>query len=385
MIPFNKPYFSGKEIDRLGEAINSGHVSGNGPMTKKCHAFFEQRWGFKKCLFTSSCTDALEMCALLLELKEGDEVIVPAYTFVSSALAFTREGAKIVFADSRTDRPGMDESAIEAAVTPNTKAIVVVHYAGVACDMDVIMSIADRHGITVVEDAAQAIDSFYKGKPLGGIGHLGCFSFHETKNIHCGEGGMLVVNDERFLARSEIIWEKGTNRSQFFRGEANKYGWVDTGSSFLASDLTAACLYGQLECLDVIQGERLKLWEMYYEALGRFDFGGLVRFPFIPPYATNNAHNFHLIMKDNKLRDEIIRSLKAAGYHSTFHYLALNRSEYHLHSNQYVECKHAEMYEGCLVRLPFYIGIENRDVLRIAEIIKGVVNDLAKKQLDSDV
>jgi len=373
MIPFNRPYFTGKESDCLAETINAGHVSGNGQMTKKCHAFFETRWGFKKCLLTSSCTDALEMCALLLDLKEGDEVIVPAYTFVSSALAFTREGARIVFVDSRTDRPGMDEGAIEAAVTPKTKAIVVVHYAGVACDMDVIMSIADRRGITVIEDAAQAVDSYYKGRPLGGIGHLGCFSFHETKNIHCGEGGMLVVNDERFLARSEILWEKGTNRSQFFRGEANKYGWVDTGSSFLASDLTAACLYGQLECLDLIQGERLKLWNWYYEALAERNLAGLVRLPFVPSYATNNAHNFHLIAKDHELRDEIIRSLKAAGYHSTFHYLALNHSEYHLHSNQYIECKHAEMYEECLVRLPFYIGIKKEEVQEMSEIIERMV------------
>ena len=384
MIPFNRPYFTGKEIDCLAGAIQSGHVSGNGPMTKKCHAFFEQRWGFKKCLFTSSCTDALEMCALLLVLKEGDEVIVPAYTFVSSALAFTREGAKITFVDSRADRPGMDESALEAAITSKTKAIVVVHYAGVACDMDVVMSIADRHGITVIEDAAQAIDSYYKGQPLGGIGHLGCFSFHETKNIHCGEGGMLVVNDERFLTRSEILWEKGTNRSQFFRGEANKYGWVDTGSSFLASDLSAACLYGQLECLDLIQGERRKLWEMYYEALSTWNANGRLKLPFVPSYATNNAHNFHLIAKDNELRDEIIRSLKAAGYHPTFHYLALNRSEYHLHSNEYVECKHAEMYEECLVRLPFYIGIKKEDVLEISGIIERVVELSDQSILETD-
>jgi dTDP-4-amino-4,6-dideoxygalactose transaminase len=373
MIPFNRPYFTGEEIDCLASAIHSGHVSGNGPMTKKCHAFFEQRWGFKKCLFTSSCTDALEMCALLLELKDGDEVVVPAYTFVSSALAFTREGAKITFVDSRADRPGIDESAIEAAITSKTKAIVVVHYAGVACDMDVVMSIADRHGITVIEDAAQAVDSYYKGRPLGGIGHLGCFSFHETKNIHCGEGGMLVVNDERFLARAEILWEKGTNRSQFFRGEANKYGWVDTGSSFLASDLSAACLYGQLKCLDAIQGERVKLWDWYYGALAERNLAGLVRLPLIPSDATNNAHNFHLVTKSNALRNELIASLKAAGYHSTFHYLALNHSEYHLHTNKYVECAYAEMYEECLVRLPFYIGIKKEAVQEIAGIIERVV------------
>ena len=378
MIPFNRPHFTGKENDYLAEAIHSGHVSGNGPMTKKCHTFFEERWGFNKCLFTSSCTDALEMCALLLELTDGDEVIVPAYTFVSSALAFTREGAKVVFVDSRADRPGMDESAIKAAITKKTKAIIVVHYAGVACDMDVIMSIADRHGITVIEDAAQAIDSYYKGRPLGGIGHLGCFSFHETKNIHCGEGGMLVVNDKRFLARSEILWEKGTNRSQFFRGETNKYGWVDTGSSFLASDLSAACLYGQLMSLDTIQHKRIQLWDNYYNKLHSLASENSYQLPFLPNHACNNAHNFHLVTNNNRLRNEIITNLKEGGYHSTFHYLALNQSEYYLKHNTYVPMPQAERYENCLVRLPFFIGINDTHTTAIADIIEKTIQNQDK-------
>ncbi|MBP7077719.1 MAG: dTDP-4-amino-4,6-dideoxygalactose transaminase, partial [Bacteroidales bacterium] len=243
MIPFNKPHITGKEVHYIYDAVASGKISGNGKYTKKCQSFFEEIWGFKKTLMTTSCTDALEMAALLLDIKPGDEVIVPAYTFVSTALAFVRQGAKIVFADSRPDHPGIDETGIEKLITPRTKVIVPVHYAGVACDMDKIMNLADKYKLWVVEDAAQAIDSYYKGQPLGRIGHLGCFSFHETKNIQCGEGGMLAINDERFMKRAEIIWEKGTNRAEFFRGEVNKYGWVDIGSSFLPSEVISAFLW----------------------------------------------------------------------------------------------------------------------------------------------
>jgi dTDP-4-amino-4,6-dideoxygalactose transaminase len=374
MIPFNKPYFGKLEHQFMLEAIENGHVSGNGLLTKKCHSFFEDLWGFKKCLLTTSCTDALEMCALLLKIELGDEIIVPAYTFVSSALAFAREGAKIVFADSRKDHPGVDVTQIEQAITSRTKAIVVVHYAGVACDMDPIMALAEKHGLKVVEDAAQAINSSYKGRALGSIGHLGCFSFHETKNIHCGEGGMLAINAPEFLERSEILWEKGTNRAQFFRGEANKYGWVDTGSSFLASDLNAACLYGQLQALDFIQTERLKLWNQYHTKLSKPDFNQSIHLPVIPSYATNNAHNFHLVTRDESIRDRIIQMLKEGGYHATFHYLALNHSEYYLRSNPYVSMKEAERYEVCLVRLPFYIGITDRHTSEITEIIKTALH-----------
>ena len=235
--------------------------------TRNCQRFFEERYGLKKTLLTTSCTDALEMSSLLLDIKPGDEIIIPSYTFVSTALAFIRQGAKIVFIDSKSDHPGIDENKIEKLITSKTKVIVPVHYAGVACDMDKIMALANKYDLFVVEDAAQSINSYYKGKPIGSIGHLGCFSFHETKSIQCGEGGMLAINDERFIERAEIIWEKGTNRAQFFRGETDKYGWIDIGSSFLPSDINAAFLYAQLESLDLIQKGRKRIWEQYYEGL----------------------------------------------------------------------------------------------------------------------
>lgn len=262
-IPFNKPYLTGREAHYMYQAVMKGKLSGNGEFTKRCQSFFEERYGFKKCLLTTSCTDALEMAAILCDIQPGDEVIVPSYTFVSSALAFVREGAKIVFADSMERNPNIDAEKIEALITPKTKVIVPVHYAGVACDMDKIMEIANKYNLIVVEDAAQAIDSYYKGRPLGSIGHLSAFSFHETKNIIAGEGGMLAINDERFIRRAEIIWEKGTNRAEFFRGEVNKYGWVDTGSSFLPSEVVAAFLWAQLEELDNIQNRRKLLWNRY--------------------------------------------------------------------------------------------------------------------------
>ncbi|MCB0513731.1 MAG: dTDP-4-amino-4,6-dideoxygalactose transaminase, partial [Bacteroidetes bacterium] len=271
MINFNKPYFTGKETEYIQQAVQSGKISGDGMFTKKCHQFFESKYGFKKCLLTTSCTDALEMAAILIDIKEGDEVIMPSFTFVSTANAFVLRGANIIFADSYFDNPNIDADAIEQLITPKTKAIVVVHYAGMACDMDKIIELANKYKLFVIEDAAQAIDSFYisKGtkKPLGSIGHLAAFSFHETKNIISGEGGMLVINDERFIERAEIIREKGTNRSKFFRGEVDKYGWVDIGSSFLPSDIIAAFLYAQLENLDAIQTKRKEIWNSYFEGL----------------------------------------------------------------------------------------------------------------------
>lgn len=272
MIPFNKPYLTGRELEYIQEAVIKGKLSGNGYFTKKCQAFIDERYGFRKTLLTTSCTDALEMAAILAGIKEGDEVIIPSYTFVSTALAFVRQGAKVVFIDSSSDEPNMDVRQLESLITSRTRAIVPVHYAGVACDMDAVMLIAEKYNLVVIEDAAQAIDSYYvslnKGrKALGGIGHMGCFSFHETKNVISGEGGLLAINDERFIKRSEIIWEKGTNRAEFFRGEVNKYGWVDVGSSFLPSELTAAFLYAQLESIDMIQKRRKDLWEKYYEKL----------------------------------------------------------------------------------------------------------------------
>jgi len=296
-IGFNKPYFTGKEIEYINQTILSGKISGDGLFTTKCHDFFQKKYNFKKAFLTTSCTNALEMAAILINIKEGDEVIIPSYTFVSTANPFVLRGAKIVFVDSRNDHPGMDEESIESLITSKTKAIVVVHYAGVACDMAKIMNIAQKYNLFVVEDAAQAIDNFYIGKDgvqkaLGSIGHLGAISFHETKNISSGEGGMLIVNDEQFIERAEIIREKGTNRSKFFRGEVDKYSWVDIGSSFLPSDIIATFLYAQLEKMDDIQTKRKSIWNLYEKGLK-----GKVDVPFIPEYSTNNAQMFMCCLK----------------------------------------------------------------------------------------
>jgi len=360
-IPFNKPYMTGKELRYIEEAVQAGHISGNGPYTKKCQAYFEDRWNLKKCLLTTSCTDALEMSALLFDIQPGDEVIVPSYTFVSSALAFVRQGAKIVFIDSKEDHPNFDEDRLEELITSNTKVIVPVHYAGVACDMDKIMGLADKYGLFVVEDAAQAIDSYYKGKPLGSIGHLGCFSFHETKNIQSGEGGMLAINDKRFAKRAEIIWEKGTNRAEFFRGEVNKYGWVDTGSSFLPSDIIAAFLYAQLERLDNIQARRKEIWKLYYDGLKPFANQGYFSIPEIPEYATNNAHLFFLVCKSPEERNSLIAHLKKNGVHAVFHYLSLQKSEYYGKIKDKRTLFNSYHFSECLVRLPFYYEMSDSD------------------------
>lgn len=358
MIPFNKPYLTGKETEYIFDAVyNEKKISGNGKYTKLCHNFFENRYGFKKCLLTTSCTDALEMAALLIDIKPGDEVIMPSFTFVSTANAFVLRGAKIIFVDSREDHPGMDEDKIEELITINTKAIVPVHYAGVACDMDKIMYLANKYNLFVVEDAAQAIDSFYIGKDgvknaLGGIGHLGCFSFHETKNIQCGEGGMLVINDDQFTKRAEIIWEKGTNRAAFWRGEVDKYGWVDIGSSFLPSEINAAFLFAQLEQLDVIQNKRKQIWNNYNDTfLKKKDTFGL---PFIPEYATNNAHMFYLICKNISERDSLIKKLKEHGIVAVFHYQSLHKSNFYNKKHDGRELRNADRYMGCLVRLPLF-------------------------------
>lgn len=371
-IPFNKPYLTGKEAYYFQHAAASGHISGNGHFTKKCQQHFEVRWGFRKTLLTTSCTDALEMCALLLDIKPGDEVIIPSYTFVSTALAFVRQGAKIVFVDSREDHPGMDENKIEELITPKTKVIVPVHYAGVACDMDKIMGFANKYNLFVVEDAAQAIDSYYKGKPLGSIGHLGCFSFHETKNIQSGEGGMLAINSEQFLKRAEIIWEKGTNRAEFFRGEVNKYGWVDIGSSFLPSEITAAFLWAQLEELDKIQERRKEIWNLYIENLQEWAGKNKVKIPHIPDYATNNGHMFYMVCPSADFRKGLIKHLKEKGILSVFHYLSLHKSTYYKDKHDGRELSNADRYTDCLIRLPLYYDLfaEGKDI-NIFEVVKS--------------
>jgi dTDP-4-amino-4,6-dideoxygalactose transaminase len=369
ILPFNKPYLSGKELEYIAQAINSGKISGNGIFTKKCQDYFEKNYGFKKALLTSSCTDALEMCAILCDLMPGDEVIVPSYTFVSSALAFVREGAKVIFADSCSNNPNIDTDKIESLITKKTKVIVVVHYAGIACDMDKVMNIADRYGIIVIEDAAQAIDSFYKGKSLGSIGHMSAFSFHETKNIISGEGGLLAINDNRFLKRAEIIWEKGTNRAEFFRGEVNKYNWVDKGSSFLPSELTSAFLWAQLENLNMIQSKRRMLWEEYYKILKSREINGNFKLPFIPDYATNNAHIFYLICNNYDVRSNIINKLKSEGIISVFHYLSLHKSPYYnnMHDGRILE--NSDMFSDCLIRLPLFYELEIEEINKICNLL----------------
>ena len=371
-IPFNKPYLTGKEAHYMYQAVYTGKLSGNGVYTQKCQKFFEQKYGFKKTLLTTSCTDALEMCAILCDVGPGDEVIVPSYTFVSSALAFVRQGCKIVFADSMDRNPNIDADKLESLITPKTKVIVPVHYAGVACDMDKIMEIADKHGLIVVEDAAQAIDSYYKGRPLGTIGHLSAFSFHETKNIISGEGGLLGINDDRFIRRSEIIWEKGTNRSEFFRGEVNKYGWCDTGSSFLPSEVISAFLWAQLESLDDIQNKRKQLWRQYYVGLESLAAKGYFRLPDIPSYATNNAHMFYLVCNNLEERSGLIKYLKEHDVLSVFHYLSLHQSEYYTtHYSEIPSLPNCDRYADCLVRLPMFYELKAEQVDYIVNLISN--------------
>ena len=371
MIPFNKPFLTGKEAHYMYQAVYTGKLSGNGVFTKKCQQFFEDRYGFKKCILTTSGTDALEMAAILCDVKPGDEVIVPSYTFVSSALAFVRQGARIVFADSYANNPNIDAGKLESLITDKTKVIVPVHYAGVACDMDKIMEIANRHNIFVVEDAAQAIDSYYKGKPLGGIGHFGCFSFHETKNITAGgEGGLLVVNDDRFIRRAEIIWEKGTNRAEFFRGMVNKYGWVDTGSSFLPAEINSAFLWAQLESLDMIQQRRKEIWNQYYEELKDLANQGYFTMPDIPDYATNNAHMFYLVCRSLEERTKLIAYLKENEIMAVFHYLSLHLSDYYKSvEKQIPNLPNCDHFADCLVRLPMYYELEDKQVKQICDLI----------------
>ena len=373
MIPFNKPYFSGRELKYLEEVCHSTTMSGNGDFTKKCHTFFEQKYGFKKCLLATSGTDALEMCAMLCNLKPGDEVIVPSYTFVSTALAFLREGAKVVFADSSTENPNMEVEQIEPLINEKTKVIAVVHYAGVACDMDAIMALAEKHNLLVVEDAAHCIDSFYKGRPLGSIGHLGAFSFHETKNISSGEGGMCVINDERFVRRAEIIWEKGTNRAEFYRGMVNKYGWVDMGSSFLPSEFNAAYLWAQLEQLDDIQGKRKHIWNRYFEGLNG-KIGNEVKLPYIPEYATNNAHMFYLLCPSLEYRTALMKFLKENDVQTTFHYLPLHSSKYYEDKHDGRELPNCDRYGDTLVRLPLFYELSDMEIDKIVKLIVEFCN-----------
>ncbi|CAE6889050.1 dTDP-4-amino-4,6-dideoxygalactose transaminase [Paraburkholderia domus] len=371
LIPFNKPYLHGRELVYIAEAVASGKISGDGIFSKRCHQYFENRYAIKKALLTTSCTDALEMAALLLKIQEGDEVILPSYTFVSTANAFVLRGARLVFADSYATDPNIDPEQVERLITPRTKAIVVVHYAGVACDMDRILEIANRNGIAVIEDAAQAIDSFYKGRPLGSIGALGAFSFHETKNIISGEGGLLTVNDEQYMARAEIIREKGTNRSAFFRGEVDKYGWVDIGSSFLPSEIVAAYLYAQLEQLDAIQARRLAIHQRYTNQLKDLTERGCFELPHIPVWATNNAHMFYVVCRSLDERTRLVQYLKDRSIVSVFHYLSLHSSTFYADKHDGRILPNSDRYTECLLRLPLYYELSDKQVDRVCDGLEG--------------
>lgn len=371
MTPFNKPYLTGEETHYIEDAVKRGKISGDGYYTEKCHSFFESKYDFRKCLLTTSCTDALEMAAILIGIERGDEVIMPSYTFVSTSNAFVLRGAKIIFADSRDDHPGIDENSIESLISTKTKAIVPVHYAGVACDMDIIMHLAKKYNLYVIEDAAQSIESCYNNKYLGGIGHLAAFSFHETKNVISGEGGMLVINDKAFEHRAEIIREKGTNRSAFFRGEVDKYGWVDIGSSFLPSDIIAAFLYAQLNNIDNIQKRRKFIWDLYFENLKCLQEEGKIKLPYIPSYATNNAHMFYIILENIEHRSGLIAHLKKHDVYPVFHYLSLHKSPFYENKYEGEPLPHSDLYSNCLLRLPFFYELADSDIVKICTYIKG--------------
>lgn len=370
---FNRPHLTGKEVHYMYDAVFNKHLSGNGKYTKLCHQFFQNKYKFHKVLLTSSCTDALEMSALLLNIQPGDEIIMPSYTFVSTANAFILRGAKIIFADNYPHHPNMNADEIEPLITSKTKAIVVMHYAGIANDMNKILSIAKKYNLFVVEDAAQCIDSYYiqnnQKIPLGSLGHLAAFSFHETKNIISGEGGMLVVNDPQFEKRAEIIWEKGTNRSAFFRGEVDKYGWVDVGSSFLPSELVAAFLYAQLEHMEDIQNKRLQIWNTYYTLLKPLADKGYFELPYIPEYATNNAHMFYLVCRNLEERTKLIEHLKKQGVQAVFHYLSLHSSPYYKDKHDGRNLSNSDKFSDCLVRLPMYYDLSSKDVEYISNKI----------------
>jgi dTDP-4-amino-4,6-dideoxygalactose transaminase len=374
-IYFNKLHLTGNEVGYMNKAIKSGKISGDGVFTKKCQSFLEHKYGFGKTLLTGSCTDALEMASILCNLKEGDEVIAPSFTFVSSVNPFVLRGAKIVFVDSTSDNPNMEVTHIERLITPKTKAIVVVHYAGIACNMDAIMNVANRHNLLVVEDAAQCIDSFYKKKALGSIGQLGAFSFHESKNIISGEGGMLTINDKKFTDRAEIIWEKGTNRSAFFKGRADKYEWVDVGSSFLPSEITAAFLNAQLEELDKIQHKRKRLWQHYHKNLQGLSKKYGIVLPYIPEYATNNGHMYYIVCKSGNERTKLIEYLNQNGIQAVFHYQSLHKSPFYKNQYRGPELPNSDHYSDCLLRLPLYYSLKFKEVEYICEKVTSFYKD----------
>jgi len=373
MINFNLPPLTGNEEQYVLESMKSTHISGDGVFTKRCHSWFELKLGCTKALLTTSCTHALEMAAILIDIHEGDEVIIPSYTFVSTANAFVLRGAKVIFVDIRPDTMNMDETLIEAAISPNTKAIVPVHYGGVACEMDTIMSIANRYGIWVIEDAAQGMMSTYKGRPLGTIGHLGVYSFHETKNITSGgEGGLLIINDERFQERAEIIREKGTNRSQFFRGMVDKYSWVDIGSSYLMNDMSAAFLWGQLEKVEKITANRLATWKKYYHSLKSLEEKGMLQLPSIPCDCVSNGHMFYLKVTNLEERTALITHLVNKGVLAVFHYIPLHSAPAGVKFGEFRgEDRFTTKESERLIRLPMYYELTNSELEKVILMCKS--------------
>lgn len=371
MIRFNVPPFTGKEMEYVKQAVDNMHICGDGEFTQKCSKWLEEKTGSAKVLLTTSCTHALEMAALLCDVKEGDEVIMPSYTFVSTADAFVLRGAKIVFVDVNPKTMNIDETKIEAAITDKTKVIAVVHYAGVACEMDTIMDIAKRHNLKVVEDAAQGIMSTYKGQPLGTFGDFGCLSFHETKNYSMGEGGALLIKDPQYIVRAEILREKGTNRSQYFRGQVDKYRWMDFGSSYLPSDMNAAYLYAQLEIADEINNSRLARWQQYYDALLPLEKDGLIELPYIPDYCEQNGHMFYIKCKDLKERTEFIDFMKKADILCVFHYVPLHSAPAgEKFGTFFGEDKYTTSESDRLVRLPMFYSLTEKETEYIISKVK---------------
>jgi dTDP-4-amino-4,6-dideoxygalactose transaminase len=371
MIPFNKPYMTGRELAYIQQAVDGGKISGDGIFTRKCHDWLDQRLGSGRALLTTSCTDALEAAALLCDVKPGDEVIMPSYTFVSTANAFVLRGARVRFIDSEAEHPNMDAKLIAEVVNERTRIIIPVHYAGMACDMDQISKIATQHGLRVVEDAAQAIDSYHRGRPLGTLGNLATFSYHETKNIISGEGGSLHVNDPTLFLRAEIVREKGTNRSSFFRGEVDKYGWVDIGSSYLPSEVTAAFLYAQFEACDKIQARRREIWADYWDRLEPLQASGDIQLPLIPEYATNNAHMFYIVCPSLAVRSALIVHLKSAGVMAVFHYQSLHASRYFCSQHDGRSLPQADRYTDCLLRLPLYYELSAAEIDYITTAVRS--------------
>jgi dTDP-4-amino-4,6-dideoxygalactose transaminase len=361
-IPFNKPYIPTGTLLNIARATMAGSISGNGRFTKKCHRFFEEKLKVPKVLLTSSCTDALEMTALLCNLQPGDEVIMPSFTFVSTPNAFLLRGARVVFADTLPDIPNADPAEVEKLISPKTRAIVVVHYGGVACDMDRFTALAKKYNLFLVEDAAHAIDSFYRGQPLGTLGDFGTYSFHETKNIIAGEGGLLIIRDGKNAERAEIIWEKGTNRAAFYRGEVDKYGWVDVGSSYLPADTIAAFLNSQMKAFRRIQNRRKKIWNSYHEKLTDLEKLGHFRLPLVPEYATVNGNLFFLVVKNREVRDDLIGYLRNQGIQAVFHYLPLHSSFYFRDKHDGRDLPNTDRFAGCIVRLPFFYSLKEKQI-----------------------